>query len=119
MFFHYLSLYTIKTIHFGIFSYILLVPFISNNKIKLLGHCYFIPFIMLHWYLNDDNCCLTTLEFFIRKKINKNIPMSECLTYRIISPIYKFNDNYKNFSKFSYFAMSILFVFTVCKLLLI
>lgn len=119
MFFHYLSLYTIKTIHFGIFTYILLVPFISNNKIKLLGHCYFIPLIMLHWYLNDDKCCLTMLEFSIRKKINKNISMSECLTYKIISPIYKFNNNNKNFSKFSYFAMTTLFGFTIYKLLLI
>ena len=119
MFFHYLSLYIIKTIHFGIFTYIVLTPSVSKNKDRLLFHSYLILMIISHWYFNDDNCCLSMLEFSIRKKINKNILISECLTYRIISPIYKFNNNYKNFSKFSYFAMSTLFGFTLCKLLLI
>jgi hypothetical protein len=118
MFFHYLSLYTIKTIHFGIFNYIVLTPFVSKNKDRLLFHSYLILMIMLHWYFNDDNCCLSMLEFSLRKKIYKNVSMKECLTYKILSPIYKFNNN-KNFSKFSYLAMSTLFGFTICKLLLI
>lgn len=119
MFFHYLSLYTIKTIHFGIFNYIVLTPFVSKNKDRLLLHSYLIPMIILHWFFNNDDCCLSMLEFSIRKKINKNISISECLTYKIISPIYKFNNNKKNFNRFSYFAMLSLFVFTVTKLLLI
>lgn len=101
------------------FTYILLVPFISKNKIDLLSHYYFISLIMLHWYLNDNNCCLTNLEYFIRNKIKKNKLINDCITYKIISPIYNFNKNNNNFSRFSYFVISTLFGFTICKLLLI
>lgn len=119
MFFYYLSFYSIKIIHFGIFNYIVLVPFLSNNKIRLLAHSYIIPIVMLHWYLNNDTCCLMSLEYLIRNKIKKNTSINDCITYKIISPIYKFNNNYKNFSRFSYLSMTVLFGLTIAKLLLV
>ncbi len=38
MFFNYLSLYSIRTIHIGIISYITIVPFITKNKTSLQLH---------------------------------------------------------------------------------
>lgn len=117
MFFNILSLYTVKIIHFGILSYVVFIPFISIDKYILLQYCYVIPSIVLHWWLNDNRCCLTMLEYSIRKSIYKNVMFNDCFTHKIIAPIYDFNKNYGKSNKFYYYSMAFLFSISLSKLL--
>jgi hypothetical protein len=118
MFIYNLSLYTIKIIHCGIFNFIVFVPFFSKDKILLWNHANLVMSIIVHWFFNDNMCCLTMIEHYIRKIINKNAIVSESFSYRIISPIYKFDNNYKKFTIFSYIAMLTLLGISISKLLL-
>lgn len=73
----------------------------------------------MHWYTNSNQCILSMIEHNIRKKINKTVTINECLTHQIISRVYDFNKNNKNFTKFSYCAMTGLLGISIIKLLFI
>ena len=73
MFFNYLSLYSIKTIHLGIIGYVILIPFTTNNKKSLKCHSTIVSSIMLHWFFNDEICILTLAEYKIKKRLFKKI----------------------------------------------
>ena len=106
---NYLGYYSTKIIHVGITSFIVLGPFIIKAPYDLGIHSVISSLILLHWKYNSDACCLTALEHYFRKLINKTGKIEECFTYKIISPIYNFNQNYKKYNLFSYIAMGFLF----------
>lgn len=112
-----LLLKLIMAIHFLVVLFVILTPFFGNNALLFL-HMIIIPFIIFHWYLNDDTCALTHMETFIRTKMNNNIKAKEedCFTYRLISPIYKFRYNHNNYSLFMYITTWLLWLISVSRL---
>ena len=95
-------LYIISIIHIIIIILVLTIPFTNSNYLLCL-YIITIPFIILHWILNDNTCCLTIAEKYFREKTYKqNINIEECISYKLIAPIYDFNKNNNDFSVFIY-----------------
>ncbi len=97
-----LFLNLIVIMHFVFVLFIIVTPFIGNNYFLVL-HAIIVPFVMLHWYLNDNNCALTVMEKKIRQNLYGIEPNpSECFTYNLIAPIYDFKKNNDHMSTFIY-----------------
>lgn len=58
------------------------IPFTKVFTLQLL-HVLMIPFIFLHWHLNDNRCCLTALENKFR-----NVSHEELFFQKLMGPIY-------------------------------
>lgn len=82
--------------------FVLIVPFSDSNYL-LFMYSIVVPFIILHWILNNNMCCLTVAENYIRHITNgTKINIKDSFTYKLIAPIYDFNKNHQNFSIFIY-----------------
>lgn len=88
------------------------VPFL-NMPYFLLLHSVFVPFMILHWLVNDNTCVLTTLERNITHKKD-----DECITCRLINPIFDFKKNNSNNSKTIYIITIVLWCISTLKLYL-
>ena len=113
-----LALVIITILHIIVILFVLITPF-TNYNYFLFMHAIIVPFIMLHWYLNNNTCSLTIAEKEIRKRMNggnKNVVDDECYTYKFIAPIYDFNKNHEEYSKFIYILTSGLWFITLYKL---
>jgi len=113
-----LALVIITILHIIVILFVLITPF-TNYNYFLFMHAIIVPFIMLHWYLNNNTCSLTIAEKEIRKRMNggsKNVDDDECYTYKFIAPIYDFNKNHEEYSKFIYILTSGLWFITLYKL---
>jgi hypothetical protein len=113
-----LALVIITILHIIVILFVLITPF-TNYNYFLFMHAIIVPFIMLHWYLNNNTCSLTIAEKEIRKRMNggnKNVDDDECYTYKFIAPIYDFNKNHEEYSNFIYILTSGLWVITLYKL---
>ena len=83
----------IVLLHLLFVLFVVITPFIGNNYF-LLMHSIVIPFVMAHWYLNDNTCFLTVMETSFRYKLYGKIPdPNNCFSYRLIAPIYDFRKN--------------------------
>ncbi len=93
----------INVLHLVIIVFVVAVPF-SNSNYLLMLHVIVVPFIILHWLLNNNTCCLTLMEKYIREKTTSGgkVNAEDCFSYKLISPIYDFNNNFSNFSLFTY-----------------
>lgn len=92
----------INIIHIIVIIFVLATPFSNSNYLMLL-HAIVIPFIILHWLLNNNTCCLTVAEKYIREKnLGITVKEDDCFTYQLVSPIYDFNKNHQSFSTFIY-----------------
>ncbi len=92
----------INILHIIVIIFVIGAPF-SNSNYLLFMHVIIIPFIMLHWALNNNSCSLTLMEKFIREKTyGVEANDDECFTYQFIAPIYDFNKNHESFSNFLY-----------------
>jgi len=99
-----------------IVCFILFAPF-TNNNLAILLHSISVPFIMIHWYLNDNQCVLSTIEKHIRKNIDINdTNQDDCFTCRIINPIYDFKENNADLTTFIYSVTTILWLSGLYKL---
>ena len=93
-----ITLNVIIFLHTILISFIGIAPFINSNYILLL-HCIIIPFILLHWITNNNQCLLTIIERSLKKKINgDNYNKNDCITCRIIEPVFDFRKNYKEYT---------------------
>lgn len=102
--------------HILIVLFVILSPFTNSNYI-LFMHSIIIPFIMLHWYFNNDMCALTLLEKKIREKMNgKENASDDCFTCKIIDPVYNFKNNNEGKTKFIYSGMIILWFISLFKI---
>lgn len=111
-----ITLYFVTTIHIIVIMLVLLIPFTDSNYLLTL-YVIFIPFMVLHWILNDNTCCLTVMEKTIKEQITgKNVDKNDCITYKLISPIYDFNKNHKEFETFTYSLTFILWLTASYKL---
>lgn len=73
----------VHAIHLAIVAAVVAVPFLGNTQWLAL-HAVFVPFLWLHWALNNDTCALTLLERTIR-----GVPESDSFVHRIVSPLFK------------------------------
>ena len=92
----------ITVLHLLVIIFIIGAPF-SNSNYLMMMHAIVVPFILLHWVLNNNTCSLTLAEQYLRQKsTGKPVNNEECFTYKFIAPIYDFNKNHSDFSFFSY-----------------
>lgn len=92
----------INIIHLIVIIFVLAAPFSNSNYLMLL-HAIVIPFIILHWMLNNNTCCLTVAEKYIREKnTGTTVKEADCFTYQLVAPIYDFNKDHQAFSTFIY-----------------
>lgn len=106
----------INIIHLIVIIFVLATPFTNSNYLLLL-HLVVVPFIMLHWILNNNTCCLTVTEKYIRQKaIGTKINEEDCFSYQLIAPIYDFNKNHETFSTFIYVITISVWLVSVFKL---
>lgn len=92
----------INIIHLIVIIFVLTAPFSDSNYLMLL-HTIVIPFIILHWVLNNNTCCLTIAEKYIREKnTGATVKEDDCFTYKLVAPIYDFNKDHQTFSTFIY-----------------
>lgn len=111
-----LLLYLIIGLHFFFVLFVVLTPFIGNNYLLLL-HAVFVPFMMIHWYINDNDCFLTLMERQLRLKLYGTVPdPNDCFTYNLIAPIYDFKKNNNDMSFFIYVITIGLWLTTVFKI---
>ena len=111
-----LLLYLVIFFHIMVVCFVVLAPFSGNNCLILL-HAISVPFIMAHWYLNDNTCVLSMMESRIRKHINKDdTDINNCFTCKLINPIYDFKANNENFSTLIYLITTTLWIFGLRKL---
>lgn len=109
-------LYVIIILHFILVLFIVLTPFFGNNYFMML-HSIVVPFIILHWVLNDNNCSLTLMEKELRKSIYGTEPdPNECFTYNLIAPVYDFKKNNVEFQEIIYTVTITLWLISIYRL---
>jgi c-di-AMP phosphodiesterase-like protein len=92
----------INIIHIIVIIFVLVTPFTDSNYLMLL-HIIIIPFILMHWVLNNNTCCLTVTEKFIREvNTGTKVKDNDCFTYKLVAPIYDFNKDHEALSTFTY-----------------
>jgi|TARA_B110000240_G_scaffold194484_1_gene242217 hypothetical protein len=87
-------------IHLVFLIAIIIVPF-TNNRRNLEFYSILIPFLFYHWSVNDDTCALTQAEMYVTGQEKE-----ETFMHRVVSPIYKMEDNDINkFTKTIFFLL--------------
>lgn len=105
----------ITFIHVMLVIFMTVTPFTNSNYFLLL-HAIFVPFLILHWICNDNTCVLTIIERKLRKEIYGKVDEDECITCRLIEPVYDFRKNYKTFTILIYVITILLFLISSGKL---
>jgi hypothetical protein len=77
-------------IHLVFLIAILVIPF-TNDRRNLEFYSILIPFLFYHWSVNDDTCALTQVEMYVTGQQKE-----ETFMHRVVSPIYKMEDNEVN-----------------------
>jgi hypothetical protein len=106
-----------KILHIIFFTFVILGPFTNSNYILLL-HSIFIPFLLVHWVFNDNTCAITTVEKIIKKSIKKEKYDKEkdCLTCKLINPVFDFRKNNMSRTTFIYTITIVLWLITIISL---
>ena len=114
-----LLLKIITLIHIIFILFVVGAP-LSNSNYILFLHAIFVPFMMIHWLFNDNTCILTIIEKRLRKDIggeDMDKIKDDCITCKIIEPVYDFKKNYGTFSKMIYTVTICLWFLSLGKLL--
>lgn len=74
-------------LHLMFCLWVVIVPF-TNNEPMLVLHLVVMPFLWIHWLMNDDTCALTLMERHLR-----GVPSEESFFHKLVSPVYKIRDN--------------------------
>jgi hypothetical protein len=110
-----LTLICIQIVHLLYLAFVVITPFTNNTQLLVI-HSFTIPFMMIHWYLNDNTCALTVLEKTVRQQVTGSTDEKDCFTCRLINPIYDFKQNYNRFSQLIYALTIGLWMITIYKL---
>ena len=84
----------ISFMHLMLILFVVGVPLLSNDITLLAIHVWVIPFILLHWSLNDNQCAVVTMEKKLRKEAygeNHDIYNEDCISCKLIEPVYDFH----------------------------
>jgi hypothetical protein len=115
MIFNTLFLYIVNILHLLLILFVIFVPF-TNNLLLLLCHSLLIPFIMLHWLINNDTCAITEFEKLIRYKIGKPYSNTDCMSYKVIGPVYNFININANYSYYTWIFTLSLWIISITKI---
>ncbi len=77
----------LSTFHLLLVSFTLIAPFTNRPGILLL-HISYTMSLLVHWYFNNNTCCLTLLESSITGKDSSNTFM-----HTLISPMYNISES--------------------------
>lgn len=99
----------INILHALLVIFIILVPFIGQKDLLEI-HAIIIPFILLHWYINDSTCMLTEIEKHITGK-----DATDTFMGRLFEPVYKFKTK-EGENIFLWMAMLSLWLVTMCRI---
>jgi hypothetical protein len=92
----------INVLHVIVILFVLCAPFSGSNYL-LTMHLMIVPFIILHWIVNNNTCSLTVAEKFIREQTyGAPVKEDDCYSFKFIAPIYDFNKNHEAYSNFTY-----------------
>ena len=105
----------VSLLHVLFVIFVIVTPFVNSNYFLML-HIIFLPFMMLHWICNDNTCVLTIIERNLKRKLYGKIDEEECITCKLIEPVYDFRKNYSNFSLIIYSITIILWLISVGQL---
>lgn len=114
---NYYILKIISFLHTIFLLFVLLTP-LTKSRYFLLMYAIFIPFLMLHWIVNNNICVLSLLE----KQAKRNLygeeynSSKDCLTCKLIEPIYDFKENHKSKSILIYSITTLLWCVVITKL---
>ena len=78
-----LAALAVRVLHILVVAFVLLAPF-SDNASVIRTHVWLVPFLWVHWLLNDDSCALTVLECKLR-----GVPVGKSFVHDIVSPVYR------------------------------
>jgi hypothetical protein len=95
--------------------FVVVIPF-SNVTYYLLLHFVCIPFLVVHWILNNNTCVLTLFEKIIRKQVTGTVDTNECFTCQLIEPVYDFTNSYDAFDKIIYIVTISLWMMVAYKI---
>ena len=113
---NYLILKIINFLHIVFLLFVLLVP-TTQTKYFLTFHAFVIPFLMAHWILNENICILTLIEKQLKYNMyGDNYNKDDCITCRLIEPVYDFKKNNESKSIFIYTITTLLWCISVTKL---
>ena len=100
----------IRILHILIVLWLIIVPF-TNIEPLLVLHLIMMPFLWLHWILNDDTCSLTIMEM----KLRGIEQPCESFFYNLVSPVYKIRDEEVRVA--AWWASIVLWLITLSKVL--
>ena len=75
----------IGLVHLAYVTWVLVTPFVGNFQSRLL-HAIVVPFMVLHWLLNEDTCVLTLVESALR-----GIPKPDSFFQQLLGPVHNFD----------------------------
>ena len=67
-------------------------PF-SGSDTMLVMHALLVPFLWLHWLINDDTCALTLLESWLR-----GVDARSSFFHRLVSPVFKLHAEHTDYA---------------------
>lgn len=105
----------ITLLHVLFVIFVVVTPFVNSNYFLFI-HTIFIPFLILHWICNDNTCVLTIIERKLRKEIYGKVDEDDCITCRLIEPVYDFRKNYGTFTIIIYALTIMLWLISSGKL---
>ena len=110
-----LHIFTI--LHILFLSFVVITPFTNINYILLL-HSIFVPFMMIHWIANDNTCAITTAERLVKKRYygNDYNDKNDCLTCKLIHPVFDFRKNNEKYTFIIYLITTGLWIISLYKL---
>lgn len=106
----------INGIHMMYLLFVVLTPF-TDNLFLLILHSVILPFMMGHWYLNNNTCAITICEKLIRYKLYGEIPDdNECFMGNLINPVFDLCLNNSDLEYYLYIGSTLLWSMSVYKL---
>jgi hypothetical protein len=72
---------------------------------------------MLHWICEDNTCAVTLAEKQIRKKCCSKYSVEDCVSCKLIEPIYDFNKNHRKYTVMIYSVFVLLWMISVSRLI--
>ncbi len=73
--------------HVLLVAFVCVAPWSSVPWVVAL-HAVLLPFLWVHWILNDDTCALSQLEAHLR-----GVPVDSSFVHRLVSPVYMVHDS--------------------------
>lgn len=98
----------IYIVHVIVILFVVIAPFLNIPGLLTL-HIVYTICLMTHWYFNNNICCLTVAEGYLR-----GIKPSETFIHEFIKPMYDINENVLN--KYIWIITIIMFLISSYKL---